>query len=122
MAKIGQFVNAAVSFREMDGRSKVRPVLVLGKTRAPNGDVVYIAAPRYSAVDKVRGDVEVVMSEPDSQLVGLTKSAVVRFSRDSLVAFLEKDIQNEWGHYSALPARVRNSLESAAKSVRFPLK
>lgn len=122
MAKIGQFVSAVIPFSEDDGRYKVRPVFILGKTKAANGETVYIAAPRFSATEKCRGDVEVVMNESDSITVGLTKAAVVRFSKESLVAFLEKDIQNEWGNYSKLPSRVQTSLENAAKSVRFPLR
>jgi hypothetical protein len=122
MAKIGQFVWAEVPFREDDGRKKRRPVLVLGKVRANNGDVVYLGAAKYSAIEKCRGEIEVVLSKLEAEQAGLDKEGVVRFSRDSLVAFFDRDIVSERGHYTKCSPLIQKALENAARSVRFPLK
>ena len=122
MAKIGQFVWTEIAFKENDGRKKNRPVLIIGKVRADNGDMVYLGAPRYSAIEKCRGEIEVVISEREAQLVGLDKAGVVRFSRNELVAFFERDIITERGHYTQCSPLTQKALENAAKSVRYPLK
>lgn len=122
MAKIGQFVWARIPFKENDGREKNRPVLVIGKVRAPNGDVVFLGAPRYSAIEKCRGEIEVVISEHEAELVGLDKAGVVRFSRAELVAFLDRDIITERGHYTQCSPLTQKALENASRAIRYPLK
>lgn len=88
MAKAGTFVWANIPFAEGDGRSKIRPVLVLARTRLPNGDVAYLGAGKYSSTDKVRGSIEVMLTQAEALEVGMDKAGVLRFSRGDLVAFL----------------------------------
>lgn len=121
MPKKGTFVWAEIPYREEDGRQKRRPVLILDRIRRENGDVVYLGAAKYSATEKCRGDVEVVLSRQEAQRLGLDKEGVIRFSRDSLVAFFDRDIVGEREHYTVLSPRTRAALERAAKSVRYPL-
>lgn len=121
MAKAGQFVWADIPFAEGDGRKKTRPVLVLAKTRMPNGDIAILGAGKYSATEKCRGDVEVVLSAADAAEVGMDKEGVLRFSRTSLVAFLDRDIRSEGLHISRLPASKQEAIRRAAKAVRIDL-
>jgi len=121
MAKVGTFVWATIPFAEGDGRKKIRPVLVLAKMRSSSGDVVYLGAGKYSATDKVRGAVEVVLSQSEAVEIGFDKEGVLRFSRDSLVAFLDRDVQSEVGHFSRLGAGKQEAIRRAAKAVRIEL-
>lgn len=121
MAKIGQFVWAKIAFAEGDGRYKVRPVLILDRQKLKDGSMVYLAAAKYSAYHKQRGAVEVVMSAEDALAVGMDAEGVLRFSREDLVAFMDKDITSELSHYTKLAAIRAEGIRRAAKSVRFTI-
>ncbi|PZP60221.1 MAG: hypothetical protein DI596_06095 [Azospira oryzae] len=118
---IGTFVRARVPFQEGDGRYKIRPVLILGRARTPKGDVVYIGAAKFSSSAKVRGEVEVILTDAEARAVGLEGEGVLRFSRQSLVAFLDQDVISEGRSYKALPNTKALAIENAARAVRFPL-
>lgn len=121
MARIGQFVWATVPFVEGDGRAKVRPVLILAKAKTPNGEIAYLAAAKYSSTQKVRGDVEVVLTQAEALEVGMDKEGVLRFSRDSLVCFTDSNIRSEGEHFSRLSGSKKESIRRAAKAVRVDL-
>ena len=121
MAKAGTFVWANIPFAEGDGRSKIRPVLILARTRLPNGDIAYLGAGKYSSTDKVRGGIEVILTQAEALEVGMDKAGVLRFSRGDLVAFLDRDVQSEPGHYSRLSASKQEAIRRAAKAVRIDL-
>lgn len=117
MARIGQFVKAPVAFKEADGRSKVRPVLILAKAKMKDGSVVYLTAPASTQAHKTRGDVEVILRKDEAIKVGLSEESVLRFSRQSLVAVLDRDVTNLFGHYTALSGATQRAIGNAAKSV-----
>lgn len=114
---IGQFVLALVPFHEDPSKSKFRPILILDTAVLKNGDVVYLAAPESTKVEKCRGDLEVIIHREASHAIGMDAEAVLRFSRDSLVAVMAKDVAKVFGHYKKLSPELQLSIEHAAKSI-----
>lgn len=111
---IGNFVIAKVFFAEDDGRYKLRPCLVIDKAKTQSGQIIYLVAPKYSATEKVRGDIEVVMGRAAATAVGLDKEGVVRFDKDSLRAVAAKDVVCQLGHYKRLDPLMQTALQRAA--------
>ena len=120
MAEPGQFVRAVVSFEENDGRRKPRPIFILAKIEH-QGSFIYLAAPGSTKVGKCRGDIEVVLNQDDAAKLELAESTVLRFSRQSLRAVMDKDITHFYGDYTLLSPSLQLSLQHAAKACGCPL-
>lgn len=120
MAKAGQFIRAVVPFKEDDGRSKVRPLLVLAEAKL-EGNKVYLCAPQSTQTGKCHGDAEVVVTYEDAMAVGLQNSAVIRFSRQSLVAIMDRDVSNTYGTVSQMSKNAQRAMRNAARSVGYSL-
>lgn len=117
--KEGQFIWVRVPFAEGDGRSKTRPALILAVANS-DGHKVYLCAGVYSAADKVRGAVEVILTAEDSVKVGLESyDKVVRFSRQHVHALLDTAVVSMVGCVSALPPCKQVEFVRAAKSIGF---
>lgn len=116
MAQVGQFIRASVPFEEKDGRSKVRPCLVLAKARHEKG-IVFLCAPLSTQTAKSHGGIEVVLRREEAASAGLTDSSVVRFERRHLVPVLASDVANEYGRIGDLPASAQRAIKNAAKSL-----
>jgi hypothetical protein len=120
--KGGKIVWAKIPFAEGDGRYKIRPVMILMKARLPNGEIVYLAAGKYSSTSKCRGEVEVVVDADESLQLGIDPvPGVFRFSRDSLVVFLEKDVHSEAGCFTSLSECKQKAFRNAAKAIHVEL-
>lgn len=117
---VGYFVWMEVPFAEDDGRYKNRPCLVLSQ-REWGGKTYYMVAPKFSALEKCRGDNEVVMSAADSVAVGIDKEGVVRFNKEFLRVLPGEKIQSIKGHISSLDTLKRKSLVNAARMAGFQL-
>lgn len=117
---VGRFVWMEVPFAEDDGRYKNRPCLVLSQ-REWGGKIYYLVAPKFSAVEKRRGDNEVVMTAADASAVGIDKEGVVRFNKEFLRVLPGEKIQSIKGHILGLDALKQESLVRAARRVGFQL-
>lgn len=116
MAKIGQFIKASVAFHEEDGRSKVRPCLILAKARHGE-NMVYLCAPLSTQIGKTHGDSEIVLRKNEALMAGMPEESVIRLSRSSLVPVLDRDMTNVYGHVKDLPPSVQQAIKNAAKSL-----
>lgn len=113
---VGFFVWAKVEFAERDGRYKLRPCIVLAQKKL--GDrMVYLLAPKYSSLEKCRGDNEVVLNIEDAVAVGIDKEGVIHMNRDRLEPVFGDKITSVMKHYSAMPKLKQQSLQNAAKRV-----
>lgn len=113
---LGYFILVKVGFAEMDGRYKTRPCLVIAERKLGN-EMVYLVAPKYSSLDKCRGENEVVMSIHDAVAVGIDREGVVRFNREHQHALKEDEVIKAFKHFSALPPLKQQALKNAAKRV-----
>lgn len=113
---VGFFVWAKVEYAERDGRYKLRPCIILAQKKL--GDqMVFLLAPKYSALEKCRGDNEVVISVTDAVAVGIDKEGVIRMNRDRLEPVFGDKITSVMKHYSAMPKLKQQSLQNAAKRI-----
>lgn len=115
--EIGTFVWVKFPFIDDENRYKVRPVMVVARHEMPNGEVVCLGVGKYSSIDRVRGSAEVVLSKEDALAVGLDKDGVLRFSRDSRIAFPECDVRSVAGCYKNLSALKQEAIRRAAKAI-----
>lgn len=119
--KAGDFVWVAFPFAEGDGRVKERPALVLavGETK---GRKVLLCAGKFSAVEKVRGAVEVFISAEESRQVGLSqKEGVLRLNRQSVQALMESDVLSKAGSLKMLPTLKQEAIKRAAREIGITL-
>lgn len=113
---LGYFVLAKVSFAEMDGRYKTRPCLVIAQKKMGD-EMVYLVAPKYSALEKCKSGNEVILSIEDAVAVGVDREGVLRFGREHHRAFKESEVIKVLNHFSALPALKQQALKNAARRV-----
>ncbi len=118
--KVGQFIRARVEFRENDGRSKIRPCLVLG-TAKHGGHTVYLCSPGSTKTGKVQGAVEVILNHEEAVKVGYLEETVFRFSRCSLVAILDRDVSSVYGSCHDTSPAIHRAILNAAHSIGCPL-
>jgi hypothetical protein len=111
--KAGDFVIARFPFAEGDGRYKVRPALVIGTARGEAGQEYALLAGKYSATDKVRGEVEVVLTRSEAIAVGQDKEGVIRFDRRNLAVVPADDVLSVTGDWDQLPPPKKESLQRA---------
>jgi hypothetical protein len=117
----GCFVWASFPFAEGDGRAKVRPAFVLAVAET-NGKKVLLCAGKFSAVEKVRGCVEVFLSADESQSIGLDhREGVLRFSRQSIQAVMDFDVISTTGSLSMLPLLKQEAIWRAARAIGITL-
>lgn len=117
---VGFFVWAKVDFTERDGRYKPRPALIIAQAKIGD-EAIYLVAPKFSNIEKCRGDNEVVMSIQDAVAVGIDKEGVVRFNREHLESMTEEKIIKVLRPYSALPELKQKSLQNAARRAGFKI-
>lgn len=115
--KAGDFAWCHVAFHERDGRSKLRPVLILAVGHI-GGVPGAIVAPKYSASEKVRGAVEVVVNGVDSEALGFDRQeGVFRFAADRPVFVRLADIRSRVGSLSKASPALRVRFERAMKNI-----
>lgn len=111
--KVGDFVIARVPFAEGDGRYKVRPALVIGLARGEAGQGYVLLAGKYSATDKVSGEIEVVLTRSEAIAVGQDKEGVIRLDRRNLAVVPVDDVLAKTGDWDNLPPPKKQSLQRA---------
>lgn len=119
--KPGKFVWASFPFAEGDGRYKVRPALVLA-TIEQAGHTVHLCVGKFSACEKVKGDLEVYISADESLLLGLDpKEGVLRFNRQHVQAVMDTGIHSAPGSMRALPLLKQEAIWRAARAIGITL-
>jgi len=111
--KTGDFIIARFPFAEGDGRYKVRPALVIGTARGEDGQEYVLLAGKFSAADKVRGEIEVVLTRSEAIAVGQDKEGVIRFDRRNLAVIPVDDVLTKTGDWDQLPPLKKQSLRRA---------
>lgn len=115
--KIGDFIWGSFPFAEGDGRSKVRPALILA-VASTHGHKVYLCVGLYSATEKVRGAIEITISAEEAQQIGLDyHESVLRFSRHNIQALMDSDIVSTVGTVNNLPPLKQVAIHRAAKAI-----
>jgi len=116
--KRGTFVIARFPFAEGDGRYKIRPALVIGLARDEGGQEFALLAGKFSATDKVRGEIEVVLTRDEAIAVGQDREGIIRFDRRNLAVVPTEDVLHITGDWDQLPAPKKLSLQRAIARMR----
>lgn len=113
---VGNFVIAAIPFAEGDGRYKSRPVLIISE-KIWEGNLYYLVAPKFSAVEKCKGGNEVVISAEEAIAVGMDHEGVLRFNREHLAVIPAEKVVKVMKHFSRFPELKQEALRNAARRV-----